>query len=119
MEFRNNEWQQHEVYFSMRERGIGIVNTDSPNLDSLPETTSLTSSDTGYIRLHGRNSEMWWQGDNVSRYDYLYTAEELQEWVERIQNMLEKVTMVYVAFNNHHKGQAVTNALQLREMLGT
>jgi uncharacterized protein YecE (DUF72 family) len=118
VEFRNTDWQLDDVYSGLRERNIGIVNTDTPDLASLPENRAILTADRGYIRFHGRNSGTWWKGDNVSRYDYLYSPEELREWVERIRDMLKKVTVLYVAFNNHHKGQAVKNALQLREMLG-
>jgi uncharacterized protein YecE (DUF72 family) len=118
VEFRNTDWQLDDVYSGLRERNIGIVNTDTPDLASLPENRAIRTADRGYIRFHGRNSGTWWKGDNVSRYDYLYSPEELREWVERIRDMLKKVTVLYVAFNNHHKGQAVKNALQLREMLG-
>ena len=118
VEFRGKEWQNGEVYASLAERDIGIVNTDNPEMEGLPEKAAAVTSSRGYIRFHGRNREAWWKGDNVSRYDYLYADEELQEWVERIRKMLEKVAVLYIAFNNHHKGQAVTNALQLREKLG-
>ena len=117
VEFRNTDWQLDEVYSTMQERHIGIVNTDTPELRGLPDQGERCTADSGYVRLHGRNSAMWWEGDTVSRYDYLYTPDELQEWVERINRMLENVTTLYVAFNNHHKGQAVRNALQLTEML--
>ncbi len=114
IEFRNGEWMNDDVFGTLKDRNIGFVNTDSPELDSLPGKTELITSERGYIRFHGRNSETWWSGDNVSRYDYCYTEEELKEWVVRIQRMLEKVTVLFIAFNNHHKGQAVRNAMQLR-----
>lgn len=117
VEFRNTDWHVDEVYSSLLERNIGIVNTDNPELGSLPEKTALATSDKGYIRFHGRNNDAWWGGDNVSRYDYLYSEEELHGWIERIQKILEKAAVLYIAFNNHHKGQAVRNALQLRNLL--
>lgn len=117
IEFRNAEWFCSEVYSSLTERGLGLVNTDNPPLDTLPPSTEKITGSAGYVRFHGRNKENWWRGDNVSRYDYLYTEEQLREWVPRIQRMLEKVAILYLAFNNHHKGQAVANALQLISLL--
>jgi len=118
LEFRNSEWQLPEVYEELTRRNIGIVNTDSPELHKLPEPSSLATSERGYVRFHGRNRENWWRGDNVSRYDYLYDERELREWVERIEEVLAKVKVLFLAFNNHHKGQAVTNAFQLASLLG-
>jgi len=105
------------VYAELEQRNIGIVNTDSPELDKLPEPSSLATSDRGYVRFHGRNRENWWSGDNVSRYDYLYSDEELKEWAARIEKVLAKVKVLFLAFNNHHKGQAVVNAFQLASLL--
>jgi len=117
LEFRNREWQLPEVYAELEQRNIGIVNTDSPELDKLPEPSSLATSDRGYVRFHGRNRDNWWSGDNVSRYDYLYSDEELKEWAARIEKVLAKVKVLFLAFNNHHKGQAVVNAFQLASLL--
>lgn len=118
VEFRNSEWQKDEVYSGLTTRNTGIVLTDSPAIEGLPsfEKAEATSS-LGYLRFHGRNSSDWWTGDNVSRYDYLYSPEELQSWEDRILDLIKKVKLLFIAFNNHHKGQAVKNALQLTEML--
>lgn len=117
LEFRSGEWLTDEVYSSLRDRNIGFVNTDSPELEVLPDKTAVVTSQKGYVRFHGRNRENWWSGDNVSRYDYLYSEGELEEWIYRIEKMLETAAVLYIAFNNHHKGQAVTNAFGLLKLL--
>ncbi len=71
----------------------------------------------GYLRFHGRNSENWWSGDNISRYDYGYSTEELEEWMPRIADMAKLAKTSYVSFNNHARGQALKNANQLKSML--
>lgn len=117
VEFRNSEWQRDSVYNGLKEHNITFVNVDEPEVKGLPKPTDIVTSNIAYARFHGRNKKQWWTGDNMSRYDYLYSDEELSEWVPRINTMAEKCAKVIVAFNNHWRGQAVTNAKRVREML--
>lgn len=117
VEFRGRDWQRSSVYKELENRGVALVNVDEPRLPNLPEPTSLVTSDLAYVRFHGRNSRNWWSGDNVSRYDYFYSEKELTEWISRIRGMMEVAGVVLLVFNNHSRGQAVQNAVKLREML--
>jgi len=117
VEFRNSEWQRDSVYKGLAEHNIAFVNVDEPGLKGLPKPTDIVTSQISYVRFHGRNKKQWWTGDNASRYDYLYTDEELSEWIPRITKVAKKSTKTIIAFNNHWKGQAVTNAKRIREML--
>ncbi len=118
LEFRGRDWQRPSVYGELDRRGVALVNVDEPRLYSLPKPTALVTSDRlAYVRFHGRNRENWWGGDNVSRYDYCYSDAELKEWVPRVKEMLERAGVVLLVFNNHSRGQAVQNAIRLREML--
>jgi len=117
VEFRSREWQLPEVEEGLAERGVTAVNVDAPGLENLPRPSSAMTASLGYIRFHGRNEKAWWTGTNVSRYDYLYNPGELEAWVERVRSMIEKAAVLLVAFNNHHKGQAVQNAREFSSML--
>ena len=79
--------------------------------------SEVVTAHFGYIRFHGRNKKEWWAGDNRTRYDYLYSDQELQEWLPRIRHMAKKTETLFVFFNNHWKGQAVLNARRLKELL--
>ena len=117
VEFRNRHWQRPSVYEGLRERGIAFVNVDEPQIPGLLKPGNLVTSSLGYVRMHGRNRENWWEGDNVTRYDYCYSDSELQEWVPRVRTMMVQAGMVLVVFNNHSKGQAVQNARRLKELI--
>ena len=117
VEFRNREWMLERVYEGFRQRGIGFVQTDNPELDNLPLPTTTVTSDIGYIRFHGRNEDNWWTGDNTSRYDYLYNEHELQSWLYRIEDITSKVKRLLIAFNNHHKGKAVQNTAEIYNLI--
>lgn len=86
-------------------------------MPGLIKPSGLITADIGYVRFHGRNSESWWSGDNVSRYDYLYDEDELACWIPRIKKMAKHCRIVMIAFNNHSKGQAVRNARMMEELL--
>ena len=51
------------------------------------------------------------------RYNYLYSAEGLDQQTDLLSTIKEKAKEVYVTYNNHFQGQAVVNALQLRHRL--
>ena len=119
LEFRNNEWQRDSVIGGLTQRGVALVNVDGPLLPGLPRPTSLVTAPLGYVRFHGRNAANWWSGDTASRYDYLYTEDDLSPWVSRIGSMAAGASRgVMVMFNNHWRGQAVQNACQLSTLLG-
>ncbi len=116
-EFRNIGWQNKRVINELKKRSIGIVSTDMPILDKLPNNSIYKTGNNLYIRLHGRNKKNWWSGDNVCRYDYLYSSKELHEKYEDINNLLDQSKRIFIAFNNHYKGQAIQNAISMQKLL--
>ncbi len=101
----------------MQKQDIAFTCLDEPDLPKLIRPSEVVTAHFGYIRFHGRNKKEWWAGDNRTRYDYLYSDQELQEWLPRIQHMTRKAETLFVFFNNHWKGQAVLNAGRLKELL--
>ncbi len=72
-----------------------------------------------YLRLHGRNRQNWFaQKDEAgARYDYLYSAQEMDELAERARSLTSQAAETYLIFNNHPRGQGVANALEMLERL--
>ncbi len=120
-EFRHREWQTNDTLQLLRELRVGLVAVDEPQFKSLPRPLSDATSDIAYVRFHGRNYDQWWKGDNVTRYDYLYTAEELGPWADRLVDLAAQpdVKEVFGFFNNHRRGQAARNAEMFEAMLAT
>jgi len=116
-EFRNREWQNARTYELLSDLDVGWCNVDMPRYESLMLPSSDVTSDVGYIRLHGRNAQNWWTGDNTTRYEYLYTDEELVPWTDRAAEIEERVARTYAFFNNHARGNAVRNAEQFAGLL--
>ena len=117
VEFRQKEWLKKSVYDTLKKRGVGFVSVDEPNLPSLIPPVTIHTSDLGYIRFHGRNKKKWYGTDSRERHDYLYSEEEIKEWLPKIEELSKKTEKLFVFFNNHAKAQAVTNARMLIKLL--
>lgn len=121
-EMRHASWACDEALGTFIDYHVGFANIDQPeHVKAMPPTAFLTSS-VGYVRLHGRNKENWWQEYSRSterpvRNDYLYSPAELTEWQQRIDRIRGFASDVYVIANNDAGGKSVINALQLRSML--
>jgi uncharacterized protein YecE (DUF72 family) len=118
-EFRHRSWQDDRTLEELRNLSIGICNVDEPRFASLMRPGSEVTSSVGYVRFHGRNYDKWWKQERTSaeRYDYLYTKQELSEWIGRIAAVDDRAQQTFVFFNNHRLGKAAANARELAEML--
>jgi uncharacterized protein YecE (DUF72 family) len=116
-EFRHESWNRPPVFDFLRKLSLGYCAVDEPGLDGLMPGVAAATTDTAYLRFHGRNAATWWGGGH-ERYDWDYTAEELSEWMERIRGLVTETERTYVFFNNCYMGRAVKSASILRRLLG-
>ncbi|GMU94325.1 MAG: hypothetical protein AMXMBFR4_33830 [Candidatus Hydrogenedentota bacterium] len=120
LEIRHTSWNRAEVFEHLAERGVAFCNIDQPMFrESLGMTDSVTAR-IGYVRLHGRNAEDWFRVDasRDERYDYLYSPEELLDWLRVIRRMQRAAKDIYAITNNHFAGQAIVNAFEMMHGLG-
>jgi uncharacterized protein YecE (DUF72 family) len=119
VEVRHSSWNDAETVAAFAQRNVGFCNIDQPLLGrSLAPTDHVTGA-IGYVRLHGRNYEQWFDSDNRNdRYNYLYSEGELSGWKERIVSIAERAQTTYVITNNHFESKAGANALELKAMVG-
>lgn len=120
LEIRHASWNCPEVYAGLRERQVAFCNIDQPLFDHSIAPDEQVTSQVGYVRLHGRNAEDWFRDDagRNDRYNYLYSEDELKPWVEKIQRMKKRVNDLFVITNNHYRGQAVVNAIEIQAAIG-
>ncbi len=123
VEFRHRSWVAPEVrdrvWGFLRERGIAYVVPDEPQLEwTVPPEVAVTA-DWAVVRFHGRNAQAWAaRGAEVKeRFDYLYSAEELQPWAERARHLADQVDRLFLMMNNCERGQAAVNAQMLLDLL--
>jgi uncharacterized protein YecE (DUF72 family) len=118
VEVRDSSWNNAETLAAFTEKNVGFCNIDQPVLGrSLAPTEHVTAA-IGYVRLHGRNYEQWFDSDNRNdRYNYLYNERELGGWKERIESVAARTQTTYVITNNHFESKAGVNALELKAMI--
>jgi uncharacterized protein YecE (DUF72 family) len=135
VEFRHVSWldDEHrgETLRFLEELGATHVIVDAPRIEGAknvtPTVLALTSP-TAYVRFHGRNAETWNKrgGSASERFDYLYSDDELQEWVGPLRELAEGAEQAYAFFNNNatspdgrggRMAQAAANARELQRLL--
>lgn len=119
VEFRNSQWVEQAVFQLLKSLSFGYCCVDEPRLKGLMPPVAVVTSNIGYIRFHGRNAEKWWKHEQAfERYNYLYSKDELLEWVGKIRGIAKRSDKTFVLFNNHYQGQAAVNAKMMEELLG-
>jgi uncharacterized protein YecE (DUF72 family) len=134
VEFRHRSWlddeNRSETLAFLERLGAAHVIVDAPKTEAknlVPTVLALTSP-TLYLRFHGRNAATWNKrgGSAAERFDYLYSEEELREWVEPLRELAGQAESAFAFFNNNGTSddgsggriaQAATNAAQLQRLL--
>jgi uncharacterized protein YecE (DUF72 family) len=137
VEFRHRSWLEEQNVaetLSFLERiDAAYVTVDAPKSQSaknlVPTVPAVTSS-LAYVRFHGRNLDTWNKrgGSAAERFDYLYSDEELAEWVPILQQLAGEAREAYAFFNNNSSSvdpnnplgrisQAADGAFRLRKLL--
>jgi len=121
VEVRHASWNDAEILAILRERRVAFCNIDQPVIGKSLEPSAEVTAPIGYVRFHGRRYDTWFSDDasvpSYERYNYLYSAKELEPWAARIETLAEKARNVFVVTNNHYLGKGVVNALQLVSLL--
>ncbi len=121
VEVRHASWAKKEFYELLHQRGVGFCNIDQPVIGRSIQPSERVTSPIGYVRLHGRRYDTWFSDDPASppseRYNYLYSEEELEPWVKRIEHVAESAKTTFVVTNNHFQAKGIVNALQLIHLL--
>jgi uncharacterized protein YecE (DUF72 family) len=135
VEFRHVSWLDDEhrdqTLRFLEQIGATNVIVDAPRIEGAknvaPTVLALTSP-TLYVRFHGRNAATWNKrgGGASERFDYLYTREELEGWVDPLRELAGQAEQAYAFFNNNatspdgrggRMAQAAANAKELQRLL--
>ena len=125
VEFRRREWlvddMREEVLGFLAAGGLSYVTVDAPRVasDNVVATVVAATTDTAYVRFHGRNAATWnvRGGDASERFDHYYNEEELGEWVEPLRELALTRGRTYAFFNTNNADQGPVNAKVLRRLL--
>ena len=103
-EFREESWLVEPVFELLRKHNAAHCIHDFADMKVPHELTA----DFSYVRFHGPTSAKYWGW---------YSTRELRAWAKRIESWRERLSEVYVYFNNDPEGAAVKNALELKELV--
>lgn len=126
VEFRHRSWTEEDeradTLSFLEANGLAFVSLDSPRTraTNVTPTFAATTHRVAYVRFHGRNAQTWNIRDAESaadRFDWLYTREELAEWVAPIRQLTDEAEEVYAMFNNNRDDFAPRSAQILRGLL--
>lgn len=125
VEFRHRSWleedERADTFAFLERNGLAYVSVDAPRTRAsnvLPPVAAATHP-VAYVRFHGRNARTWniraeksWQ-----RFDWMYSEEELAEWVAELGRLSSEADEVYALFNNNRDDFAPRSAMILRGLL--
>ena len=122
VELRHRSWSDAfgETLALLNALGAALVQIDEPKFRlSIRQNWLPNVKGFYYVRLHGRNAKQWWHHEHRDdRYNYLYSAGELQEFAETAGAAKELVKKSYLYTNNHFAAKSVVNAVMLKAQLG-
>jgi uncharacterized protein YecE (DUF72 family) len=109
VEFRHASWLESdnrlETLAFLERNHMSHVIVDAPRTEArnVSPTVVATTTPTAYVRFHGRNAATWNKRvrSAAERFDYLYSDEELGEWVEPLAELSGQSDEVYAMFNNN------------------
>lgn len=124
VEFRVGSWLDseriRETLDLLQKNELALVCVDEPQgfKSSVPPVAAATAS-PAIVRFHGRNGDNWEQKGSTpeEKFNYMYTRDELMEWVDKIHEMAGKADTVHVIFKNKPNENAVANVLEMKELL--
>ena len=125
VEFRSETWfnqkNRERTLLFLSDNAIPFVMVDGPQglRSSVPPLVAVTSPELAIVRFHGRRAETWEATGIpvVERFRYLYSADELAEWLPRIREAAQEAHEMHVLMNNCYANYGSTNARELASMI--
>jgi uncharacterized protein YecE (DUF72 family) len=129
VEPRHRSWFAEDIRAELlrwlEERRMSWVSVDAPKVDAanVPATLVAATTPLAYVRFHGRNAGTWnvRGGSAAKRFDYLYSEDELREWVRPLRDLAGQTEEAYAFFNNNNQtdgvAQAPAGAVLLKKLL--
>jgi uncharacterized protein YecE (DUF72 family) len=122
-EFRHQSWlsddNREETLEFLASNELPLVCVDMPQgfRSSVPPVVAATSPELAVMRFHGHNDAEWESGSVQRRFRYLYSDDELSDWVPRVRDLAGASATTHVLFNNCFEDYAQRNASELGTLL--
>jgi uncharacterized protein YecE (DUF72 family) len=125
VEFRHRSWMDPEeradTLAFMERTGLAYVSLDTPmtRASNVIARHAEATHPVAYVRFHGRNEKTWniKAEKSSERFNWMYSADELEEWVPKLERLAGEAEEVYAFFNNNRDDFAPRSAAILRGLL--
>jgi uncharacterized protein YecE (DUF72 family) len=125
VEFRHNSWmaedEREDTLAFLERHGLAYVSVDAPptRASNVSPRVAAATHRIAYVRFHGRNVATWnvRGGTAADRFDWLYSADDLADWVAPLARLADEAEEVYAMFNNNRDDFAPRSAQILRGLL--
>ena len=125
VEFRHRSWlepwEQTDTLGFLEQQRLAYVSVDAPatRASNVVPRVAAATHPLAYIRFHGRNWKTWniRGGKSSDRFDWMYSPEELAEWVAPVGRLADAADEVYALFNNNKDDFAPRSAVIFRGLL--
>jgi uncharacterized protein YecE (DUF72 family) len=125
VEFRHRSWmepdERADTLAFMEHTGLAYVSLDTPmtRASNVIARHAEATHPVAYVRFHGRNEKTWniKAEKSSERFNWMYSADELDEWVPKLERLADDADEVYAMFNNNRDDFAPRSAVILRGLL--
>ncbi|MCE3286957.1 MAG: hypothetical protein K0S64_563 [Gaiellaceae bacterium] len=125
VEFRHRSWmepdERSDTLAFLERTGLAYVSLDTPmtRASNVVARHAVATHAVAYVRFHGRNEKTWnIKAERSSeRFNWMYSQDELEEWVPKLERLSGDADEVYAMFNNNRDDFAPRSAMLLRGLL--
>jgi uncharacterized protein YecE (DUF72 family) len=125
IEFRHRSWmeprERDDTIAFLERNELAYVSLDTPmtRASNVVARHAIATHRVAYVRFHGRNEKTWNIRSEKSsdRFNWMYSPDELAEWVEKLGRLSTQAEEVYAMFNNNRDDFAPRSAMLLRGLL--
>jgi uncharacterized protein YecE (DUF72 family) len=125
VEFRHRSWmepdERADTLAFLERTGLAYVSLDTPmtRASNVVARHAVATHAVAYVRFHGRNEKTWnIKAERSSeRFNWMYSQDELAEWVPKLERLAGEADEVYAMFNNNRDDFAPRSAMLLRGLL--
>jgi uncharacterized protein YecE (DUF72 family) len=123
VEFRTPRWLADDecdrTLGLLSDYDLTLVVVDAPPASGLPVVCASTTPELAVVRFHGRADDTWSARTTTAaeRFRYLYSNDELREWVPRLRQLAAEAKQVHALMNNCYQDYGVRNAADLQSLL--
>jgi uncharacterized protein YecE (DUF72 family) len=117
VELRHRDWvagkQRDATMQFLTDHQLSFVCVDVPsNFESSLPPLTVATTDTAFVRFHGRNADAWERGvdSGDDQFPYDYRDSDLEPWVARLERLAGNARSIHATFSGRNRDAAVRNA---------